>query len=153
MLASALVSLLAAMTVRADEENVALDKVPKAVLDAVKAKFKGAKLTGAVREKTGEKIAYEISLKHKGRTIDVTLTPAGKIVSIEKSLTFKELPKAVRKAIAGKYPKADIKAVEELIEGKKVSYEVQLVTADKKKIEVTLDVSGKILSEEKGGGK
>lgn len=147
--ASAALTLLSATTIRADEEKIPLDKVPKAVLDAVKAKFKGAKLTGAVREKKEDKIAYEISLKYKGQTIEATVTPAGKIVSFEKSIAIKELPQAVRKAIKAKYPKATIKAAEVLTEGEKVSFEVQLATADKKRIEATLDATGKILNEEK----
>ena len=37
------------------EEDITLDKVPKAVLDAAKARFKGADLLGAAQETTKEK--------------------------------------------------------------------------------------------------
>ena len=36
---------------RADEEKVPLDKVPKEVMEAVKARFPGAKLHGATRRR------------------------------------------------------------------------------------------------------
>ena len=143
---------LAGATAPADEEKeekVPLDKVPKAALDAVKAKFKEAKLVSAQSEKEDGKLVYEINLKHKGQMIEVTVTPEGKIVSIEKTIAAKDLPKAVAEAIESKYPKATIKLAEEVIEGGKTNYEVLLATADKKMIEVVLDPTGKIVKEEK----
>jgi uncharacterized membrane protein YkoI len=152
LIAGALVSMLAGAAARADEEKegkVPLDKVPKAVLDAVKAKFKGAELVSAQTEKEDGKLVYEINLKHEGHSIDMTLTPAGKIISIEKTITAKDLPKAVAEAIDSKYPKSTFKKVEEIIEGGKTTYEVLLVTGDKKTIEVVVDPTGKIVKEEK----
>lgn len=149
---SVIVAVLAGTAARADDEKedkVPLDKVPKAVLDAVKAKFKGAELVSAQTEKEDGKLVYEINLKHKGHKVDVTLTPEGKIVSIEKTIAAKDLPKAVAEAIDGKYPKVTIKKAEEVTEGGKTNYEVLLVTADKKTVEVVIDPTGKIVKEEK----
>lgn len=148
---SVFMMVTAGMAARADddkEEKVPLDKVPKAVLKAVKAKFKGAQLVGAQTEKADGKTLYEINLKDKGQTVDVSVTPEGKIVSIEKTLAAKDLPRAVTKAINGKYPKAEYKRIEEITEDGNTSYEVLLVTADKKKIEVVLDRDGKIVKQE-----
>lgn len=141
----------AGLAARADddkEEKVPLDKVPKAVLKAVKAKFKGAKMIGAQTEKADGKTLYEINLKDKGQSVDVSVTPEGKIVSIEKTIAAKDLPRPVKKAINGKYPKAEYKRIEEITEDGKTSYEVLLVTVDKKKIEVMLDRDGKIVKQE-----
>jgi uncharacterized membrane protein YkoI len=153
--ASIVLGALSGVLARADdeakEEKVSLDKVPKAALDAVKAKFKDAKLVSAQREKEDDKLVYEINLKHKGQTIEVTVTPEGKIVSIEKTIAAKDLPKAVAETIESKYPKATIKIAEEVTEGGKTNYEVLLATADKKMVEVVLDPAGKILKEEKKG--
>jgi uncharacterized membrane protein YkoI len=146
-----LVIVLASMAARADddkEEKVPLDKVPKAVLKAVKAKFRGAELISAQTEKEDGKTLYEINLKDKGHTVDVSLTPDGKIVSIEKTIDAKDLPRRVTETINNKYPKADYKRVEEITEGGKTSYEVLLVAANKKKIEMVLDRDGKIIKEE-----
>ncbi len=132
----------------ADEEKVSLDKVPKAVLDAVKDKFKDAELVSAQTEKEDGKLVYEINIKHKGHKMEISVTPKGKIVSIETTIAVQDLPKAVAKAIDSKYPKAAIKRAEEIRQGEKVSYEVLLVTVDKK-IEVVLDSSGKVVKEEK----
>lgn len=137
------------MAARADdkEEKVPLDKVPKAVLKAVKAKFKDAELVGAQTEKEDDKLLYEINLKDKGQSVDVTVTPDGKIVTIEKTIAAKDLPRPVAEAIKSKYPKAEHKRVEEIKEGEKTTYEVLLVT-EKKTIEVVLDPEGKIVKEE-----
>jgi uncharacterized membrane protein YkoI len=144
------VLVTAGIAARADdkEEKVPLDKVPKAVLKAVKAKFKGAELVSVQTEKEDGKLFYEINLKDKGHAVDVSVTPDGRIVSIERTIAAKDLPRPVAAAITSKYPKAEHKRIEEIIEDGKTSYEVLLVTADKKKIEVVLDGDGKIVKEE-----
>lgn len=152
LMAGLVLGTLAGMMARADEEKeekVPLDKVPKAVIDAVKAKFKDAKLVSAEKEKENDKVVYEINIKVKDQTIEVSATPDGKIVSIEKTITVKDLPKPVAETLERKYPRATIKMVEEILHGEKVSYEVLLVTADKKTLEVVFDPKGKILEEEK----
>ena len=140
--------LLLIAGVWADEEKIALDKVPKAVLDAAKAKFPGAELKGASKETDGGKVEYEIELTYKGYNHDVTFTPAGKLIAIEKTIPAKELPKAVAAAVESKYPKAKIKQAEEITKDGKVTYEVHLVTAQSSAVEVVLDPAGKVLKEE-----
>ncbi len=136
---------------RADEEKVPLDKVPEAVMKAVKAKFPGAKLLGASTEKENGKTVYEVSLKYKGHHHDVTVEPEGKIVSIEREIPVKDLPRAIADGLEAKYPKATHKKAEELIKGDGThhGYEVVVVTADGGTVEVVLDLKGKILKEEK----
>src|SRR5438105_1127074 len=47
----------------AEEEDIPLDKLPKAVVEAVKAKFKGAELVSASEEKDADgKTTYEVML-------------------------------------------------------------------------------------------
>jgi uncharacterized membrane protein YkoI len=134
---------------QAGEEKLSLDKVPKAVMDTVKAKYPDAKLNKAATEKEEGKTVYEISLTYDKHNYDVTLTPEGKIIDVEKEITAKELPKVISKSLRKKYPKATYKRVEELSKGDdKVSgYEVLLVTTDKKTFEVELDAKGKIIKE------
>jgi uncharacterized membrane protein YkoI len=132
----------------ADEEKIPLDKLPKAVLDAVKAKYPGAELKGAGKEEKNGKTIYEVSLKHKESSYDVSLTPDGKIIEVEKTIAAKDLPAPVAKAIEQKHPKSTIKKAEEITADGKVKYEAVIVTADKKTLEVVLDPSGKILEEE-----
>jgi hypothetical protein len=141
--------ITAAMT-HADEEKVELDKLPKAVVEAVKKKFPRAELNSASKEKEDGKTVYEVNIKDGKTTIEVTLTDKGKIVSIEKEITVKDLPSVVAETLESKYPKATIKKVEEIIkEDRTTAYELLLVNADKKTLEVSFSPEGKVISEEK----
>lgn len=139
------------------EEKVPLDKLPKAITDAVKKRFPKVELVEAAKEtsKEGdkEKVEYEVSIKDGTTKIDVMLTPEGVITLIERQIAEKDLPKAVTDALAEKYPKAAFTIVEELLkvtDGKEALdvYEVLLVTADKKTFEVKLTAAGKITETE-----
>jgi uncharacterized membrane protein YkoI len=146
----ALLVLLGASS-RADEEKVPLDKVPKAVVDAVKAKYPGAKLLGAAKETEKGKTTYEVALKHKGHKYEVALTAEGTILEVEKEIAVKDLPKAIKEALTAKYAKATLKTAEEIHKGDKLTYEVHLVTVEGQRMEVVLDPSGKVLHEERQG--
>src|SRR5262249_43909299 len=151
---SVVLALLAGMVgARAGEEKVPLDKLPKVILDAIKARFEGAELRSAAKEKEDDKTVFEVAIKHKGHKIDVTLTPEGTILGIEKEIAAKDLPKAVAKTLEEKYPKAIYKIIEEVIKVEKkveklVYYEVQLVTTEKNALEVQVAPDGKFLKEE-----
>jgi uncharacterized membrane protein YkoI len=133
----------------ADEEKVPLDKLPKAVVEALKKRFPDAELVSAEKEDENGKTVYEVAIKNKGQKSEVTVTPEGTLTEIENEIAAKDLPKAVVATLDEKYPKATLKLIEEVIhvrEGKEKLeyYEFQLVTADKKKLEVTITPDGKI---------
>jgi hypothetical protein len=142
----------------ADEEKVELDKLPKAVSEAVKKKFPKAKIVSASKEKEDKKTVYEVQIKDGDSKADVTVTPEGEIVTVEKEIALKDLPREVKTALDDKYPKATVKKVEEIHSGKDLkdlAYEVLLVTKEKKTVEVKFDPKGKVLEveekkEEKG---
>lgn len=145
--------LVFAAPVRADEEKVPLEKVPKAVLEAAKKRFLKAEVVGASKETEKDKTVYEVELKQDGKTIDVTLTPEGVITTIEQQIDAKDLPKPVAESLEKKYPKATYKIVEAVYavkDGKESLdfYEALLVTAEKKEIEVQVLPDGKIKAEE-----
>lgn len=144
---------LSPLVAAAQEENVPLDKVPKAVMDTFKARFKDAKPTGASKEMADGKLVYEVTFKEKGMNVDVTISAEGTLLMIEREIARKDLPQAAAAALEGKYPKAEYKIVEEIIkvEGKKETlqhYEVLLTTADKKALEVQVTAEGKIVNVE-----
>jgi hypothetical protein len=141
------------LTARADEEKVPLDKLPKAVTEAVKKRFPDAELKSAEKEKEDGKTVYEVAIENKGQKIEVTLTPEGAIIEIEKQISAKDLPKSAAEALEKKYPKATYKVIEEVIkvkDGKETLeyFEILLVTADKKKVEVSVTAEGKLTKEE-----
>ncbi len=154
LLPVALIGLVSAGRLGADEEKFPLDKLPKAVSEAVKKRFPKGEMTEAAKESENGKTVYEVTVKDGGTKIDVTLTPDGTITMLEKEIAAKDLPKEVTEAVEKKYPKATYKLAEEVIkveDGKeKLSYyEVVVVTADKKTLELEVTADGNIKKEEK----
>jgi uncharacterized membrane protein YkoI len=149
-LSCATATSLLILTLGARAEKIKLDRVPMAVRDAVKNKFPDAKLTEAARETEDGDTFYELSFTYKDHRYDVECTPQGAFRKIEKQLAAKELPKEVAKILEEKYPRARLNEILEVTKKDKIEYyEVALVTADRREVEVQLDPKGKILREEK----
>jgi hypothetical protein len=147
-------AVLVAGIARSDETKVPLSSLPSGGLEAVKHVFPGAEIAGAAKETEDGKTLYEVTLKLKGKTIDLTLGEDGKIQLVEKEIPYNELPAAVKKTLEAKYPKATYKIVEEVSnwkDGKAVLdfFETLLATESKSMIEVQLSPDGRIKSEEK----
>jgi Putative beta-lactamase-inhibitor-like, PepSY-like len=136
-------------TARAEEkeESVALDKVPKAVIDAVKAKFAGVTITEASKEEEDGKTFYELALTFQGHKLDVLAQSDGKIVEVERQIETGDLPKPVAVSVKAKYPKGSIKKAEEVTKGTVTSFEVIIGTGDREEREIVLDPQGKILED------
>jgi hypothetical protein len=143
---------VASRDLRAKEEPVPQDKIPKKVMDALLAKFPKAKIDKCVKEKEGDDVVYDIEFKQEGRKCEADIRENGTYINYEKAIEAKDLPKAVRDAIDKKYPKATMKEIMEETEVKgkdeKLSaYEVVLMTADKKEVEVRVSPKGEILED------
>lgn len=155
LLAVALAALLAA-SAPADEhkgKKIDADKLPKAVADALKARFPNATVTECHEEKDGDKVVYDVDFTVGKQKYEAEIAADGTIKEWEKEIEVNSLPKAVRDAIDKKYPKATLKEAEEVYvpKGGKdelKGYEVDLVTADKKEMELLVAPDGKILEEE-----
>lgn len=142
--------VLTGTILRAEEEKVALDKLPAAVVKAIKAKYPKAELVNAESGEEDGKKQFEVVIKNSGHELEVTLNPEGKILVVERVVTAKDLPKVVAEALEAKYPKVKIEKVEEVSKDDKVSsYEITVVTGDKKTVEAEFDVTGKFIDEEK----
>jgi hypothetical protein len=129
------------------EEEIALEKVPKVVLTAIKKKFPDAKLQGAAKQTEDDQVSYEILIKHKGHEMYVVCEPDGKIVEIDREISANELPKPVTEAIKKKYAKSSIMSVGEVTEDDEITYDV-LLKHGKKTLRVIFDPKGKVLEEE-----
>jgi hypothetical protein len=138
-----------ALGLRADEVAVPLDKVPKAIMTAVKNRFPKGEIKEASKEGEGDKLVYEVSVKLAGKNIDVTLTPDGTITLIEKEIAAADVPAAVKATVDREYPRAKIDMIEEVIKvsaGKETLeyYEFHGKTADNKMLEVEVLPDGKL---------
>ncbi|MFO0810659.1 MAG: hypothetical protein U0746_18685 [Gemmataceae bacterium] len=135
-------------------EKVTIDKLPKAVTNAVKKRFPRAEMKDGSKDTADGKTTYEVSIKEAGKGIDVSLTADGVITLIEKELAFKDLPKKVADTFTAKYPGATYKIVEEVIkvkDGKEATdyFEAIVVAADKTEYEAEVAPDGKFLKETK----
>ena len=135
-------------------EKISEDKLPKKVMNTIKDRFPEAKIASAEKETEDGKVVYDIELTHKGRKYEMDIQEDGTLIEIEKQVDIKDLPKAVTKALETKYPNAKLEEIMEVnkVKGKKETpdhYEVVLVTADKKKLEVTVSLDGKTIKAEK----
>lgn len=140
--------VLSAAPSRGDEQKIPPGQVPKAVVDAVKAKLPAAEIKEAMKEVEGGKTTYELTLKDRGDDVDVAVSAEGKVLEIERALDPKNLPKKVKDAVEAKYPKSTVKKAEVLTEfedgEEETSHEVQIVTADGKTLELVVDDEGEV---------
>ena len=142
--------VIAPVGVWAQEEKVPAGKIPKAVMDALHARFPNARIDTCVKEKEGNDVVYDIEFKENGRKCEADIKETGSYINFEKAIAAADLPAAVRAAVEKNYPKASLKEVmeETEVDGKneKLSaYEVVLTTAGGKEVEVRLSPDGKIL--------
>ena len=133
-------------------DDVAVDKLPKAVTEALKKRFPKGELASASKSGEQGKEVFEVSVKEGVLKADVNLSADGTITGMEKQIAEKDLPKDVAAAVKSKYPTATIKLCEEVIsvkDGKESLdyFEVVVETADKKTVELEIETTGKIKKE------
>jgi hypothetical protein len=137
---------------RAQDEVIAVDRVPKAVMNAAKAKFPGAKIQKASEETEDGTKVYSLEMKHKSHDLDVTFKGDGTVVLAETAVPKKELPKVVLRAVAQQYPGASLRHAGEVRKGPQVKktadyYQFYLVSADNKPRMLKVDPKGKVLED------
>jgi Putative beta-lactamase-inhibitor-like, PepSY-like len=136
-----------------DKNKLDLDKIPKKVMDTLKAKFPKAEIDKWTKEKDGDVVIYDIEFKQESRKFEADIKEDGTIHNWEKEVAAKYLPEAVKKAVEKKYPKSTPKEIMEITAVKNgkdelEGYEIVLETADKKKeVEVTVAPDGKIVED------
>jgi hypothetical protein len=152
----ALVAMVFASLAEAQEQSIAIKDAPTAVIQNVSARFPNAKVAGVVRETDDEgRPVFEVTLKQNGRNIDVTTTLAGQLTLIEREIRARDLPRAVSKLLAERYPKAKFEIAESVVSVSGATevlsfYEVLLVDTKKQRWEVQVAPDGsKILKVEK----
>jgi uncharacterized membrane protein YkoI len=157
----ALAVVVLAADVRADDkkpekpqpkaEKLSPDKLPPAIVSAIKGRFPKAEVTSAEKEVENGKVVFDIELKESGRKYEMDILEDGTIIEVEKEVFAQDVPAAITKAVKDKYPTAAVKEVMEVnkVMDKKETpdhYEVTIeVDGKKKEVEVSLD--GKTVKE------
>ena len=121
--------------------------------DALEARFPQATITGAEKE-SDEKglVIFDVELKHKGQKFETDIKDNGVMLEVEKEITSKQWPKALRGTVDAKYPHATIKEVMEVnkVAGKEEvpdHLEATIETANKKNSEIILSLDGTTIRE------
>lgn len=131
-----------------EEKKIELDALPGKVKAAAKRAFPEAKLVGAVKEVDDDdkdEILYILELSADGKTIEVAVDDDGDIEAVEKEIDAADLPKAVTRAAAQRFPNGKIAKVEEVSDADDaVVYELEIKDGGKR-IEVVMSPNGKIL--------
>ena len=133
----------------AQDEKVPADKLPQKVTATLKARFPGATITTATKTVENGEVIYDVEMTRAGRKHEMDLREDGSIVNFENEIAIKELPRAVRDAVAARYPKCTFKEAMQVMvikDGKDTvdEYKVIIVTADKKDLELTVSTDGTI---------
>jgi uncharacterized protein (TIGR03067 family) len=142
--------LLAAPGLRAVLDDIDVDKLPKTVTDAVKAKFPGAELTEASKETEKDKAIYQVSFTYKKHDYNIECSADGAFRAINREIEEEELPKSVAKALKEKFPDATYDGIEEAIQNDKVEfYSVALTYKDQEfEVECAADGAFRSISKE-----
>ena len=128
------------------------NKIPKAVMNGLKARFPDAVIQKWEKETEHGVVLYDIEFTQQGRNFEADVRPNGTIDNWERQIDDQDLPGAVRTAVNNRYPGATlgeimmvttVRAGKDRLEG----YEVNLRTADKTHVEMTVAPGGKILED------
>jgi uncharacterized membrane protein YkoI len=135
------------------DKKITLDKAPKAVQEAIKGRFPKGEVSSIEKEVEDGKVVFDVELKSEGRKYEMDILENGTIIEIEKEVAAKDVPEAITKAVKARYPGAKIEEVMEVnkVKGKEetpIHYEVNIETADKKKMEVIVSLDGKSVKTE-----
>ena len=128
------------------EETISMDKVPKAVKEAL-AKYASESEVKNVEkgEQNGKKV-YEFDIEHAGRKFEVAFTKKGKYMGTEEDVDFSTLPDAVQKALTALAGSGKLSGFEKAVDAdNKITYEADL-DKDGKKSEVAVDADGKVIN-------
>ena len=138
-----------------DKDKAGPEKIPQKVVDALEARFPNLKIQKWTKEEEDGIVLYDVEFTQAGQKLEADIKADGAIHNWEKAIAVKDLPPVVRKAADTRYPKAAIReamAVTAVKNGKEAleGYEILLITAAKKEVEITVAPDGKIL-EDAGG--
>ena len=152
--ALAVLTLLGTPAFALDEKKVKIEDLPKAVAAAAQKAFPAARMVGAVQETDDDDkddILYVVELQLDGKTVELAVDADGTIEAVEKEIDAADLPKAVTRAAAQRFPNGKVAKVAEVSDADDdVVYELDIMD-NGKKLEVVMSPNGKILDIDEDG--
>ncbi len=120
--------------------HVDLSKYPAAVRTTIEAETKNATLKGVSKEVEKGKTQYEVETLVNGKSRDLLIDPAGKLLEVEEELAVDAAPAPVQAALK-QYAK--VVKLESVNRDGVVTYEASVQGKNGKKSSVALDAQGK----------
>jgi hypothetical protein len=124
--------------------------LPAAVTSAFEKAYPKATIKGVSKEKENDTTYYEIESIDGTTKRDLLYTADGTAAEIEESIEAKDIPEAVAKTLKSDYGKCTIEKSEKVMRGSDTKYEF-VVKKGKKRSEIVIDGSGKVVKTEKKG--
>src|SRR5262245_57661035 len=84
----------------AGEKRIKKSEVPKVVLDATTSRYPKAEMSGFAQEEEHGRTIFEVQLTEAGARIEIDVSPEGKILTEERTISMKDVPDAVRKGLS-----------------------------------------------------
>ena len=135
----------------AKDAAIALQDVPKPVMDALRKEYPENKLISTgMRSVDGKPKYYDLEVQWNGKgTIDVYIDADGAIIATGTAINVKRIPAAVIAAIQAKYPGWKMSEFEREVnfKTKAVFFSID-VSKDGKSFEIEVDTTGTILKEQ-----
>jgi hypothetical protein len=85
---------------RAEDRKIAQSDVPRPVMERVKQKYPGAKLVAFELEVEDGEQSYEVTVRDGPRQIEVSCSPAGRVLAEEEQIALADIPAKVRHALS-----------------------------------------------------
>jgi uncharacterized membrane protein YkoI len=126
------------------EREVALKDVPEAVRATILKEASGRRLTKVEAKVRGGQSVYEAEWFVGDAEFEVKVSPDGRVLARERSLTLDQVPAPVSKTILKEAGDYEVKEVEVITAGNVLTYEAEWV-ADCDEIEITLAADGTVL--------
>jgi hypothetical protein len=142
--------LLASPAAAQGKDTLALDQIPKKVMDALKGRFPMAEVHKWSKETEDNIVVYDIEFTHRHQAFEADIKEDGSFGNWEKEVAARDVPEAVTQAVYKKYPSSRVRqlmAITGVRDGKDAleGYEIVLRAADGTEIEVTVAPDGKIV--------
>ena len=150
MLAVLTVLFALSQAAHAESNEVPTSKLPKLVTKILEVKYPAAELVTAYKDVDDGETIFSVVLKFKKTEYEITISAEGEILETARTLTAKDLPEAVAKALNEKHRNAKIKEATEVREPAQEvirTFHVEIDTAQNTTLEIILDAKGKILNE------
>jgi uncharacterized membrane protein YkoI len=138
-------SLFTAAAPAANDGEVALSRVPAAVLKAAARAVPGARLSKAfISVEDGQRF-YEIEgLDARGREVEVEVTTRGQVLQVETTIPMGQVPRVVLDALRAKARGVKVENAEAVTrDGRLVAYEFEGENAEGDDVEVTVTTDGR----------